>query len=388
MTRLASILGFIIALGIAPLAREAPAHADAYADAETAFQAQSAGDPERAIEYYSRAIRSGELSDRNLTVLHTNRGTAYNATGRHHLALDDFDAALRFDPDYIDAWQSRGNAHSSMGEHDLAIRDYSRALRLDPLYALAWHGRGNTYSDQGQYARAIQDYNEALRLAPGYVSAWNRRAQALTAIGQYTRALGDYGVALRLDPNHVEAWNGRGNAQAGAGRYAQAVASYGAAIIRDPRHAAAYQNRGRVLFILGHFAEAAKDLARSLEFGTLDEYAPLWLYLATARAGDNARPALAEHAQRREIASWPGALYRYHLGTADAGQVLAAAGDGDTDTQKQNHCGAYFHFGQRALEANNIEAARQHFLSALETSRCRVVERASARAELARLDAR
>ena len=110
--------------------------------------------------------------------------------------------------DLVVAYGNRGNANDKLGDYAQAIEDYDQALRLDPNVALTYYNRGITYSDLGDIARAIEDYDQALRLDPGYLDAYNNRGNAYRKIGEAARAIEDFDQALRLDPSDAEVyWN-------------------------------------------------------------------------------------------------------------------------------------------------------------------------------------
>ncbi|MEW6491631.1 MAG: tetratricopeptide repeat protein [Cyanobacteriota bacterium] len=65
----------------------------------------------------------------------------------------------------------RANAYTDKGEYDRAIDDYNQALKLNPNLAEAYNNRGFAYSDKGEYDRAIDDYNQALKFNPNLAEA-------------------------------------------------------------------------------------------------------------------------------------------------------------------------------------------------------------------------
>lgn len=80
------------------------------------------------------------------------------------------------------AFNSRGNSHAAKDQPDCAIEDYDQAIRLNPNYAAPHHNRGGVYLDRAQYDRAIQDFDQAIRLNPNDVLslvgrglAWHRK---------------------------------------------------------------------------------------------------------------------------------------------------------------------------------------------------------------------
>ncbi len=51
-----------------------------------------------------------------------------------------------------------------MGDVQLAIEDFDEAIRLDPQYALAYFNRGLAYNAIGDVARANADFDRAADL--------------------------------------------------------------------------------------------------------------------------------------------------------------------------------------------------------------------------------
>src|SRR5690348_11216461 len=73
----------------------------------------AASNSDLALRYCTAAIQSGRLSDADLAVTLNNRGGAYGRKGDHDRAIQDFDRAIRFKPDYVEAFTNRGVAYDS-----------------------------------------------------------------------------------------------------------------------------------------------------------------------------------------------------------------------------------------------------------------------------------
>ena len=96
---------------------------------------QSTGDLDRDIEYCTRAIQSGELSDEDLVITFYTRGVAYYYKGEYDPALRDFDQAIKLNPDFAQAFDNRGLVYYYKSDNVRAIRDFDQAIRLKPDFA-------------------------------------------------------------------------------------------------------------------------------------------------------------------------------------------------------------------------------------------------------------
>jgi tetratricopeptide (TPR) repeat protein len=126
-----------------------------------------------------------------------------------------FDAALRADPQQVDALYERGLLSFAEGQLDAALADLDAALRLSPRAANAHYARGLAQQAAGDLDRAIADFNRAIALRPqGYPEALLARAAAYAAAGQAPQARADLSRLAALDPDELIR---RGAAQVEAG---------------------------------------------------------------------------------------------------------------------------------------------------------------------------
>jgi tetratricopeptide (TPR) repeat protein len=100
-------------------------------------------------------------------------------------AIEDFDQAIRINPNYALAFNSRGQAYFGKGltacppaplppcalaiaQYDRAIEDFDQAIRINPDDAMAvlvaYLGRGATKSTKGDFAEAAADLAKALQV--------------------------------------------------------------------------------------------------------------------------------------------------------------------------------------------------------------------------------
>ena len=115
-------------------------------------------------------------------------------------SIEDYNEAIRLDPDDANAYYNRGWDYDELGEYEKAIEDYSQVIRLDPNHTNAYNNRGLSYANLGQNERAMEDFNEAIRLDPNHTNAYNNRGNVYYSLGEYEKALQNYDEAIRLDP--------------------------------------------------------------------------------------------------------------------------------------------------------------------------------------------
>ncbi len=68
-------------------------------------------DPDRRVRGCTAVIRSGQWQGKDLAWAYYNRGIAYKNLKDYRRAIEDYDQALRLDPDYVKAYNNRGYAY-------------------------------------------------------------------------------------------------------------------------------------------------------------------------------------------------------------------------------------------------------------------------------------
>jgi tetratricopeptide (TPR) repeat protein len=182
-----------------------PALAGGVADADAGVARLSAGDAAAAVELFTRAIQSKELSPEGLALTYHHRGMAFHKEGQAGRAILDYTTALwnedlpkEFRPRTLN---NRGLSFEAISDFDSATRDYNLAIRLNPNYAEAFSNRGNLHRRFSRHDQAIGDYDMALRNGhpyPKFVFAW--QGMSFEALGKRREAMEVYRRALGIDP--------------------------------------------------------------------------------------------------------------------------------------------------------------------------------------------
>ena len=144
-----------------------PAFASGTADADAGIARLGANDARAAIDLFTRAIQSKDLTQENLALTYHRRGMAFYMDGEAGRAILDYTIALwhedlpkEFRPRTLN---NRGLAFEAIYDYETAIRDYGLSIRLSPNYAEPYANRGNLHRKFNRHAEAISDYDMALR---------------------------------------------------------------------------------------------------------------------------------------------------------------------------------------------------------------------------------
>jgi tetratricopeptide (TPR) repeat protein len=113
-----------------------------------------------------------------------NRGLTYAAMGDHDKATADYEQAIHMEQ-RASFFTNRGDSCQYKDELGTAPNDYDTALRLDPNFALAHNNRAVLYKKMDARANALADYEAALRLDPGNENATSGRRIMISEIAQF-----------------------------------------------------------------------------------------------------------------------------------------------------------------------------------------------------------
>jgi tetratricopeptide (TPR) repeat protein len=199
---------------------------------------------------------------------HYNYGAALQQSGRHDEAEEQYQIALRFDPDYVKVHINLANLLADEAKFDESKAHFEEALRLEPnngdvrlayAYLLERIGRTDEVGPQyraaidmnpksarahynyaafldksGDLDQAIAQYETALMIDPKFADAHCDLGTALVIKGNLDGAMAHYQDAARLQPNRPDVHTDIGIVYAKRGLLTQAVVQYEEALRLDP----------------------------------------------------------------------------------------------------------------------------------------------------------
>ncbi len=119
-------------------------------------------DNERRIAGCTALIDRPDLPGEDRAIAYSMRALAYSLKGLYHLALPDYDEAIRLNPDFAVALNNRAWALYKSGRGESGLGDVERSLALSPGSPHALDTRAHIRQSMGQSAGALADYERAM----------------------------------------------------------------------------------------------------------------------------------------------------------------------------------------------------------------------------------
>jgi serine/threonine-protein kinase len=205
-------------------------------------------------------------------------------------ALDEFDRALKLNPNDTDAYIGRSSVYQERqpADYKQAIGELSRAASLAPRRALIFYYLGRAHRDYGlrlpsgspeqlqSFSSAEKQYQQALSLNSRYVDAltglgWVHQDMAAAKGSQelFETSLENFRASLDLREEQPEAHNGAGWSFLGLKQYEDAEMAFRRAIELKDDYANAYFGLGQAQQASGRLGEARESYRKAIERGSI-----------------------------------------------------------------------------------------------------------------------
>ncbi len=129
-----------------------------YADGDACFADRT----ERRIEACSDVIGTPGIDSARLSLAYAMRALAYSLRGDYGTSIQDYDAAIRLNPNFPVALNNRAWAYFKMGRPAAGLPDVESSILLDPRSAHSYDTRAHIHQWMGRPGTAILDYDRAM----------------------------------------------------------------------------------------------------------------------------------------------------------------------------------------------------------------------------------
>lgn len=253
-------------------------------------------------------IKDDVRANPNDATLRVRLGEAYAAAGKYDEAMEQFQNALKIDPEHTGAYLDMGVVSTVEGDFDAAISAFEKVVELtegsefqsvNDRREVALYNLGVIALDRDQFEDAIGYLKGALRIRRDASDTYYHLARAYEGLEEFDAAIEQLEIAIAFDPNYAQAhylmWqvytemddeiNASYHAQIAASLApdadppAEALAAYGTAAERMARGEEALES--------GEIEEALKQalIARNIEPENVE--AVLFHGRVLERRGDN-----------------------------------------------------------------------------------------------------
>ena len=127
--------------------------------------------------------------------------------GRKETAIQEFDEALKLDPEHVNSLCNQGVVLSELGRKSQAENRYLRALELDPGHVSTHCNDGNLFFELGKLHEAEREFRAVLELDPENANTRCNYASLLVELGRRKEAEEQFIYVLEQVPEHVSQYN-------------------------------------------------------------------------------------------------------------------------------------------------------------------------------------
>jgi len=180
-----------------------------------------------------------------------------------------------------------GRIHDETGKHDLAVQEFQRTLELNPRDADALSGMAHAYENAGRIADAEAAFKKATALRPDYWDGYNSLGLFYDRQRRFDEAIKQIRHAIELTPDNSQAYFNLGAVYLDTldpKKIPDAENALRKSLALSPSYPA-YANLGYLYLQQKRFAEAAAMTEKALQFNDRDYLG--WENLASAYRGLN-----------------------------------------------------------------------------------------------------
>jgi len=260
-----------------------------------------------------------ELTAKNQSDEHYNLGLVYGRQGKFDQAIQEYNQALTFEPDFVMTHFNMAILYQKEDRTDQAAEKYRQVIELFPRAALAYnnlgliyeergnlieaeelylkafqnhpllpdplYNLGNVYIKEGKYSQAKEKLEACLKLDPAYYKAYNSIGDLYYRLGETDQSIGFFKKALEFQPDYEVAHNNLGTAYIKKGLQQMALSEFKEAIKINPDYGSAHLNLGNYYLEQDHLQEAIAEYKRAVDLMSHDPSVHYHLAIAYVMTG-------------------------------------------------------------------------------------------------------
>lgn len=178
-----------------------------------------------------------------------------------HFAESDsiFSRLLQKYPDFDDVVVARSRVRMAAGDTVGALHDIDRCIEIDKDDINNYLIRAEINFNRQNWNEAAKDLDEAIRLDPKQVDLYINRAFVRYNLDDYNGTINDYNIVLQYEPNNLAARYNRALLTYELRNFRQAYADFTVIVKHDPNNFHARYNHALLAMDLGKWRDALDD---------------------------------------------------------------------------------------------------------------------------------
>lgn len=227
------------------------------------------GQIENAQGYPDAAVKTLRLVIENVpdnAIAHYHLGVAYDGLGKLDLAQNEWQNAVRLNPDLIDAHLALAGVALRKNDALSLQRSAEQIIRLAPASPDGYNLRAVSYIKRERFDDAEQNINRAISLAPQSAPGYVQRGELRVAEKRYAEAEQAFHQALDFDPNSAAGLSGLMDLYVTEKQPEKAIAAARNQITKAPNNSEFEDLLGTMLFRSQHDLKGAEsELAKAVQ---------------------------------------------------------------------------------------------------------------------------
>ena len=221
----ALLLGALLLFGVASAQVDTVKAKEAYNEG---IKASQAGSTDEAALQYQAAIRFNP----NYADAHLNLGAIHFDRKEYERALESFEKAVELNPKNPDAQANLGRVEYVLKRYDAAVAAFQKAIALDAANADLYKELGKTYYYQNDYANTIQTLNKYHELGGADWQTHYMIGKSFEKTDRDSQAVEAYKKSTAVEKNYYAPF-ALGQIYMGQEKFSQAAAAFQAALAAD-----------------------------------------------------------------------------------------------------------------------------------------------------------
>lgn len=215
------------------------------------------------------------------------RGFARQYLGKDSLAIQDYDAGLKYYPMDKYFLFYKGVAQTSMESYEAADTTFTKLLRYFPNFEDGLTARGRLRVLRGDTVGALEDIARSISISPNEVNPYLVRAEIEAKRSEWEAACADMDVAVKLNPQETDYYINRAYMRYNADDFFGAMSDYNYALELDPSNSSALFNRALLRYEVRDLNRAEADFSGVLKLDPSNFHALFNRGLVNLDRGDN-----------------------------------------------------------------------------------------------------